>query len=110
MPTPEVVVEVLRLLRTLPDDRAANLLWVLRRNDDPATALSIIRGDTEEHTSNSGINPDHETPPTARDSLESELMTKNPAAYPPLLPIIPSVLAKSSLLRSARNPGPEDQE
>ncbi|KAK7755965.1 hypothetical protein SLS62_001907 [Diatrype stigma] len=107
---PEAVVEILTLFRTLPDKRAFELLRVLRHNDDPVTALSIIKGDRAGNSCDSKVGPDEQAPPIARDSLESELKVKNPAAYPPLLPIIPSLLAESNLLRSVRrNSEPENQ-
>lgn len=110
VPMPEAVAEVLGLFRTLPDDRAFELLRVLRHNDDPVTALSIIKGDRAGNSCQSKVGPDEQAPPIARDSLESELKVKNPIAYPPLLPIIPSLLAESNLLRSVRqNLEPETQ-
>lgn len=97
---PQVLVEVMNLLKSLPDERAFELLRILRENDDPATVLSTFRGDRE-GGGGAHPQPDQETeaPPVSRNTLESELMAKNPVSYPPLLPIIPSVLAESNLLR-----------
>ena len=99
---PDVLVEVVKHLRTLDEVRSVDLLRILRANDDPATVLSVFKGDREGNQPHAIPGPDHEAPPAARDSLESELMSKNPTAYPALCPVIPSVLADSNLLRPLR--------
>ncbi len=99
---PEVLVEVLRLLKSLPDNRASDLLRILRENDDPATVLSRFRGDRVGDQPYLVPDSEYEATPAAQNSLESELGAKNPTSYPALAPVLLSVLAESNLLRPLR--------
>ena len=107
---PEVLVEVVKRLRVLDEDRAVDLLRILRANDDPATALSVFEGEREGTRTQAVPGPDHEAPPPARNRLELELMTHSPTMYPALYPVVPSELAESQLLRSSRSPAPGSDE
>ncbi|KAI1373399.1 hypothetical protein F4677DRAFT_429521 [Hypoxylon crocopeplum] len=94
-PTPEAM-EVLELLKSLPQEHAYALLAVWREGGDTATVLSTFKERTAEgEPAAPGSTP-------ARTLLESELMANNPRAYPLLRPINASVLARSNLLHPLR--------
>ncbi|KAI0834852.1 hypothetical protein F5Y06DRAFT_289573 [Hypoxylon sp. FL0890] len=97
------VLEVVELLRSLPEDQAFVLLGLLREKDDPATAISAFKGSGVEGEPHIVSDPDAETSILARTILELELMTHNSKAYPSLRPINASALAKSNLLRPVRS-------
>ncbi|KAI0386079.1 hypothetical protein F5Y04DRAFT_243295 [Hypomontagnella monticulosa] len=91
-------LEVLELLKMLPEDRASALLSALREKGDVESALSIFR----ERDGNIGPmtpEPGAQESSRLRNTLESELIAKNSKAYPPVRPINASVLAQSDLLR-----------
>lgn len=89
-------------LRTSDEARALDLLRILRAYDDPATVLSVFKNGREGDLPRPIPSPDHGAALASRPSLESELMSKNPMAYPALCPVLPSVLAGSDLLRPLR--------
>ncbi|KAI2613314.1 hypothetical protein GGR54DRAFT_616158 [Hypoxylon sp. NC1633] len=92
------VMEVLELLKSLPEEHALTLLGELREKGDATTVLSAFkeRGGDGGRVSPELIDPG---PSKARNHLESELMVNNSEAYPSLRPINAFVLAKSNLLR-----------
>jgi len=90
-------MELLELLKTLSEDRAIALLKLLRERGDTTTVITEFKkGDDD---AGSPYPPDSYGSIRHRNSLERELMTHNPQAYPVLLPIDPAVLARSNLLR-----------
>lgn len=92
------VMEVLELLKSLPEERAIALLGVFREGGDLITALSAFKENISEEAGSAL----EQNPATARSPLESELMASNAKTYPPLPPINSSVLANSNLLRPVR--------
>lgn len=98
-------MEILELLKSLPEERAFMLLGVLRARGDAGSVLSILKegsadGDQTFHspdTNSEGSMP-------SQNLLELELMAHYPKAYPLLPPIKASLLAKSNLLRSTYRP------
>ncbi|KAI0199927.1 hypothetical protein F4808DRAFT_461324 [Astrocystis sublimbata] len=89
-------LELVDLLRALPDDRSISLLKRIREGADLAKSISLYKdsGDDLEPPSR----PVSQRP--RRDgSLEGELMRQYPNSFPELPPIDPIRLATSDLLR-----------
>ncbi|KAI0840471.1 hypothetical protein F5Y06DRAFT_241282 [Hypoxylon sp. FL0890] len=80
-------IELLELLKSLPEEKASELLRDLREKGDAAFVLNEFKGAP---IASDRVHPD----------IESELKAKYPNAYPALVAITPSVLAASNLLRS----------
>ncbi|KAI0138516.1 hypothetical protein F4776DRAFT_654301 [Hypoxylon sp. NC0597] len=97
-------LEVVELLKSLPEDQAFILLGILREKDDPATALSAFKVASAEGEGQISSDLNEQASIPAQTMLELELMANNPKAYPSLCPINPSLLAKSNLIRSMRLP------
>ncbi|KAI3320438.1 hypothetical protein HD806DRAFT_506361 [Xylariaceae sp. AK1471] len=91
-------IELLEMFKNLSEERSTALLRLLRERGDAATVISEFRGGSDE-SSDSPSGPNLWGPRRHRSTLESELMANNPKAYPVLLPIDPTVLARSNLLR-----------
>ncbi|KAI1413595.1 hypothetical protein F5Y13DRAFT_160655 [Hypoxylon sp. FL1857] len=96
------MLELVELLKSLPEDQALMLLSALREHEDPATALSAFKGGGAEEEGRMSSGPSAQACISPRTMLELELMANNPKAYPSLPPIDPTVLAKSNLLRPVR--------
>ncbi|KAI1812280.1 hypothetical protein GGS20DRAFT_558587 [Poronia punctata] len=93
-------IELLELFKSLSEDRAVALLKLLRTKGDTSIVITEFKGNIGEDTP---FPPDSSGSIRHRNSLERELMTHNPQAYPVLLPIDPVALAGSSLLRPKRH-------
>jgi hypothetical protein len=89
---------ILQLLRTLPYDKAVELLQTLRTDDTPfdgsesANKTSMLSG---RDLLGSFLG-------TSQNSLEFELVVRHPVAYPPLFPLQIAALPLESLLRPTR--------
>ncbi|KAI1384473.1 uncharacterized protein F4822DRAFT_364701 [Hypoxylon trugodes] len=95
-------LEVLELLKTLPEEQATKLLSLLRENGDPVEVLSIFRESNAEADEPTSPEAGPQGFNLARSVLELELMTNNSKAYPPLRPVNASLLANSDLLRPSK--------
>lgn len=94
-------LEVLELLKMLPEKQASALLDALRETGDVESALSVF-GERGGDIGSLALEPGAQGSSSVRNMLELELMDKNSKAYPPTRPIHASVLAKSDLLRPVR--------
>ncbi|KAI0127278.1 hypothetical protein BJ170DRAFT_694094 [Xylariales sp. AK1849] len=114
------LLDVLNLFKTLPEVRAIDLLRTFREKEIDDRILSTFKPGITDTPSGvvftaeaeAELEVEQEVPPSSespQSSLESELMAKNPNAYPALLPIIASELAQSSLLRPGRLTVPPPQ-
>ncbi|KAI0541836.1 hypothetical protein GGR58DRAFT_455140 [Xylaria digitata] len=91
-------IELVELLKSLPEERSTALLKRLREKGDPATVVAEFRGGADVSGSSSSRFESWESR-QHRGSLEGELMANNSKAFPALSPIDPTVLARSNLLR-----------
>lgn len=82
-----------QMLRSLPPRDAAQLLHKLRLND--GTQLNPYPAVSEGALLKSYLAP-------SRNSVEFELMVRNPISYPPLFPIDTGSIPLESLLRPSR--------
>ncbi|KAI0417055.1 hypothetical protein F5X98DRAFT_342024 [Xylaria grammica] len=92
-------IELVELLKSLPEERSTALLKRLREKGDPASVIAEFKGGTNEGGSPSKL--DSWEPRQPQSSLEAELMANNSRGFPALQPIDPIVLARSNLLRPA---------
>ncbi|KAJ3554059.1 hypothetical protein NPX13_g10720 [Xylaria arbuscula] len=91
-------IELVELLKSLPEDRSTSLFKRLREKGDPAAVISESRGPASEGASPS--KSDYYTEyKQHQSSMEGELIANNPRSFPVLPPIDPAVLARSNLLR-----------
>ncbi|KFA81939.1 hypothetical protein S40288_06893 [Stachybotrys chartarum IBT 40288] len=92
----DAAAEVIKILQTLPRNRAYHILERLRCSDHSSTALLTVIEDGELRNDAApnllGLLP---------SSLEEELSTQFPIAYPAFPPISVSALRKSDLLKPA---------
>ncbi|KFA46182.1 hypothetical protein S40293_03792 [Stachybotrys chartarum IBT 40293] len=92
----DAAAEVIKILQTLPRNRAYHILERLRRSDHSSNALMTVIDDSELRNDAApnllGPSP---------SSLEEELSTQFPIAYPAFPPISVSALRKSDLLKPA---------
>jgi hypothetical protein len=93
--------QVLELLKSLPERHASDLLDILRRMGDPAAALAVFNDSMGGGARQQKAHGTHAVT-YSQITLESELMVKNPVAYPSLHPLEASKLAKSLLLQPSR--------
>jgi hypothetical protein len=92
----DAAAEVIKILQTLPRNRAYHILERLRRSDHSSTALMTVIEDGELRND---ADPNLLGP--SPSSLEEELSTQFPIAYPAFPPISVSALRKSDLLKPA---------
>ncbi|KAI0435589.1 hypothetical protein F4803DRAFT_567533 [Xylaria telfairii] len=91
-------LELVNLFRSLSDERSTALLKRLREKDDLTAVLAEYR-DLAEDGDLSSKSASWESGKQRTSSLESELMAHNPNSFPNFLPIDPTLLARSGLLR-----------
>ncbi|KAI0130158.1 hypothetical protein BJ170DRAFT_303366 [Xylariales sp. AK1849] len=104
-------IEILELLKTVPEKTSFEILRLFRAHYDPAMVLSMVK------VGSIGGVPQLSTY-VAADGLDAptlspfewELMTRNPVAYPALPPISVSALERSSLLHPFKEAERESQD
>lgn len=101
--------EVLELLKSLPKRQSSDLLDILREMGDPSTVLSVFNDPMRAGSRRPKVYGTHDVG-SSLSTLESELMAKNTVAYPSLIPLDASQLAKSLLLQPFREGVPSFQD
>jgi hypothetical protein len=89
-------LELLELLKIIPENQAYDILRVFRSHGDPATVLQMFkesRGQNRSSSEAEGVQVN-----TRHLELEFELMSRSPVAFPPV-PQVDSSLLRSVALR-----------
>lgn len=91
-------IEFLKLLQVLPENRAKDMLGLLRLYGDPTVVLSLTRNNSRDNQEPSPVTSEKDGTLILKSPMESELMAKNPVMFPELRSIPKRELEQSHLL------------